>query len=270
MQPRLRQMTPPLRGRPGGAAHASRTAGWFGRQRRGLIVAVVAALFMTAIGGLGSDVLPLGVRALYWLAMMLTGTLLGLAILETARRYDFLEDQPLLQGALVTLGLFAPQTLIVAAAGAWAFHRTLRWEVVLETALPVLVISAAMTALNYLSDRAPRETHAAPAGAAPARFFDRLPLRLRGADIYAVEAEDHYLRLHTSRGQDLILMRLTDAIAELEGVEGAQTHRSWWVARDGIDAAKRGDGRARLTLKTGAEAPVSRTFARALREAGWF
>ena len=202
--------------------------------------------------------------------MMVTGTALGLAILETARRYDFLEDQPLLQGALVTLGLFAPQTLIVAEAGALALHRPLQWSAVIAVAPPVLLISGAMTALNYLSERAPRETHAAPAGAAPPRFFDRLPPRLRGADVYAVEAEDHYLRLHTSKGHDLILMRLSDAIAELEGVEGAQTHRSWWVARDGIDGARRGDGRARLTLKTGAEAPVSRTFARALREAGWF
>ena len=225
---------------------------------------------MAAIGGMGSDVLPLGTRAVYWLAMMVTGTALGLAVLEPARRYDVLEGRPLLQGAVVTVGLFAPQTLIVAEAGALAFHRSLQWSGVIGAAAPVLVISAAMTALNYLSDRAPRETHAAPAGAAPPAFFDRLPNRLRGADIYAVEAEDHYLRLHTSRGQDLILMRLSDAIAELEGVEGAQTHRSWWVARDGIDAATRGDGRARLTLKTGAEAPVSRTFARALREAGWF
>ena len=270
MQPRLRQMTPPLRGRAGPAARASRTAGWLGRQRRGLTVAILGAFFMSAIGGLGSEVLPLGVRTAYWLVMMVTGTLIGLAIMETAQHHDILGGQPVLQGALVTLGLFVPQTLIVAEAGALAFHRPLDWNSVLGDVPPVLIISAAMTALNYLADRTPRETHAAPEGAGPPRFFDRLPPRLRGADVYAVEAEDHYLRLHTSKGQDLILMRLGDAIAELEGVEGAQTHRSWWVAREGIDAAKRGDGRARLTLKTGAQAPVSRTFARALREAGWF
>jgi hypothetical protein len=270
MQPRLRQMTPPLRGRTPPASRASRTAGWLTRQTRGLIVASLAALFMSAIGAMGSDVLPFGVRTAYWMAMMITGTLLGLAIMEAASRYDFLENRPLLQGALVTLGLFAPQTLIVAEAGALAFHRKLDAGAVLGVAAPVLIISAVMTTLNYLADRTPRETHAAPEGAGPPRFFERLPLRLRGAEVYAVEAEDHYLRLHTSKGQDLILMRLTDAIAELDGIEGAQTHRSWWVARDGVDAAKRGDGRALLTLKTGAEAPVSRTFARALREAGWF
>lgn len=102
------------------------------------------------------------------------------------------------------------------------------------------------------------------------KFLERLPLRLRGADLWAVEAEDHYLRLHTSRGQDLILMRLADAVAELDGLEGAQVHRSWWVARAALTDVKLGDGRATLTLKDGAQVPVSRTYAKALREAGWY
>jgi DNA-binding LytR/AlgR family response regulator len=122
-----------------------------------------------------------------------------------------------------------------------------------------------MTAINVLVDRQSVTT----ASATPAKFLERLPLKLRGADVWAVEAEDHYLRLHTSKGQDLILMRLADAVSELEGIEGAQVHRSWWVARDAIADAKRGDGRATLTLKDGAEAPVSRTYARLLRERGW-
>ncbi|MBP9755381.1 MAG: LytTR family transcriptional regulator DNA-binding domain-containing protein, partial [Phenylobacterium sp.] len=110
---------------------------------------------------------------------------------------------------------------------------------------------------------------AAPAAPAPVKFLERLPLKLRGAEIWAVEAEDHYLRLHTSKGQDLILMRLADAVAELEGIEGAQVHRSWWVARDAVADARRGDGRATLTLKDGSEVPVSRTYAKLIRDAGW-
>jgi DNA-binding LytR/AlgR family response regulator len=103
----------------------------------------------------------------------------------------------------------------------------------------------------------------------PPKFLARLPLKLRGAEVWAIEAEDHYLRLHTSKGQDLILLRLADAVAELQGIEGLQVHRSWWVARDAITDAKRGDGRATLTLKDGAEVPVSRTYAGLLRERGW-
>jgi DNA-binding LytR/AlgR family response regulator len=64
-------------------------------------------------------------------------------------------------------------------------------------------------------------------------------------------------------------MRLSDAIAELEGLEGAQTHRSWWVARDAVEEARRDGERVTLVLKGGAEAPVSRPNIRPLREAGW-
>ena len=72
-----------------------------------------------------------------------------------------------------------------------------------------------------------------------------------------MQSEDHYLRLHTSLGQELILMRLSDAVAELEGVEGAQVHRSWWVARAAIAQARRGEGRATLTLKDGSTVSYS-------------
>ncbi|MNC82399.1 LytTr DNA-binding domain protein [compost metagenome] len=69
-------------------------------------------------------------------------------------------------------------------------------------------------------------------------------------------------------------MRLSDALAELEGLEGAQTHRSWWVAKGAVASIARGDGRAALTLEGGPDsdliAPVSRRYARALREAGWW
>lgn len=141
----------------------------------------------------------------------------------------------------------------------------------------VLGISIAIAAVAWLVERAfdagPGALTHAPANAAqrPAvKFLDRLPAKLKGAALYAVSAEDHYLRLHTSKGSDLILMRLSDAIAELEGLEGAQTHRSWWVAKDAVEGARREGERVVLRLKGGAEAPVSRPNVRPLREAGWF
>jgi DNA-binding LytR/AlgR family response regulator len=136
---------------------------------------------------------------------------------------------------------------------------------------PVALITAVLSALNvFLSRKQPVETHAGAPGDEPARFLDRLPSKLRGARLIAVQAEDHYLRLHTDRGSDLILMRLSDALAELEGLEGAQTHRSWWAARDAVASVARGDGRAALTLDGGLVVPVSRRYAKALRDAGWW
>ena len=131
------------------------------------------------------------------------------------------------------------------------------------------IMSVVMTVLSWAIYG--RRATAQPPDAAPrpTKLLERLPFRLRDAELYAVEAEDHYLRVRTSKGSELILLRLSDAIAELEGVEGAQTHRSWWVAKAGVADVRRSDGRATLILKDGAEAPVSRTHAKGLREAGW-
>ncbi len=240
-------------------------------QWRSFFVAIVAAVFMTAFGAFGSHRLPPVERLLFWLTLLLGGTVIGTTIMSLARGLPGLDERPWLQAATLVLMLWVPSTVMV-----WVVLGVMRrgdWDVgsLLDNAGPDLLVCAAMTALNYLADRKPPETHAARDEAAPPpAFLERLPLRLRGGELYAVEAQDHYLRLHTSKGADLILMRLSDAIAELEGIEGAQTHRSWWVARDGVDDARRADGRATLRLKDGAEVPVSRTFARALRQAGWF
>ncbi|WP_421789995.1 LytTR family DNA-binding domain-containing protein [Hyphobacterium sp.] len=130
----------------------------------------------------------------------------------------------------------------------------------------VLLISGAVTALTYMLDRPDSEATEPVAGRA---LTDKLPVRLRTAEILALESEDHYLRVHTSRGDDLILMRLSDAMAALEGLDGMQTHRSWWVARAAIADAEKSGGRAELTLSNGIKAPVSRSFYPRWREKGW-
>ncbi len=130
-----------------------------------------------------------------------------------------------------------------------------------------LVMSFFMTALSWAVFR--KAVQPIDASIPPPKFMERLPFRLREAELYAVQAEDHYLRVRTSGGSDLILMRLSDALSELDGVEGAQTHRSWWVAKSGVADVRRSEGRATLILKDGAEAPVSRTHARALKHRNW-
>lgn len=110
--------------------------------------------------------------------------------------------------------------------------------------------------------------------AAPARsdsaipFLRRVPPRL-GQCLLALEMEDHYLRIHTALGSDLVLCRFGDALAELEGCDGLQVHRSFWVARVAIAGHHRRNGRVVLILTNGLEVPVSRTHLPAVREAGW-
>lgn len=100
-------------------------------------------------------------------------------------------------------------------------------------------------------------------------LYDRLPVHLRSADIYALTSEDHYVRIITSRGDELVLMRLSDAIREAAPLQGLQTHRSWWVAEAGIEEVQKSGAKMSILLKNSAEAAVSRSGAKSVRDAGW-
>ncbi len=237
---------------------------------RGLVIAMVAALFLAFAGAFQTGGATLGVRLTYWGLLMGAGAVLGHFVARWVTAWPALAARLWLLAVVLTVAIAIPYTFVVWAVSHYLFGVRLQAQTLPGYFAPVLAVSAAMTLINILADRRPRETHAAPPGSSPPKFLARLPLKLRGAEIFAVEAEDHYLRIHTDRGSDLILMRLQDAVSELAGLEGAQTHRSWWVAKDAVVDAERGDGRATLTLKDGARAPVSRTYARTLRREGWY
>ena len=65
-------------------------------------------------------------------------------------------------------------------------------------------------------------------------------------------------------------MRLSDAIGELDGIEGERVHRSWWVARAAVTGRETRGRAVWLRLSNGLEAPVARTMVAPLRNQGWF
>ena len=269
MPPKTRQSPPPLRERTRLSVGAARLTRPFDLARE-IAVAVVTGVFMALAGAFGTDQAPIGVRLVYWVGLMATGTLLARGVTMAALRVELFETRPWLWAALLTLAITPPLSVIVWLVSGLTFHHDLRPIDILGYAAPVVLVTAGVTVITVLVQRTPYMTHAETGpDPAPAPFLERLPLKLRGAELYAVQAEDHYLRLHTSKGQDLILMRLADALAELQGLEGAQVHRSWWVSREAVVEASRGNGRATLILRNGATAPVSRRYAGVLREAGW-
>jgi hypothetical protein len=235
---------------------------------RVLLVATGVGVFLSLFGPFGSPLRIVLLRVVQNFVYCWAGSLLGLLSARVAWRLG-LWRWGLFGVGLSTGFIMAPAMMLVV----WLTAAVLRGEPLPVRDLPdmlweVLLISLGSSVLTVFVMRgASRPAAAAPP--APPKFLERIPLKLRGGELWAVEAEDHYLRLHTSRGQDLILMRLADAVDELEGIEGAQVHRSWWVARDAIADARRGDGRAMLTLKDGSEVPVSRTYARVLRDRNW-
>jgi hypothetical protein len=258
----------------GNAIRASRTAARTHSHRRGVIVATVAAFVMTLTGAFGTDSIPLLPRLLYWLVIMEAGAMIGVGATTGIHGWGRLAGRPWLEGSAISLLIALPLTLVVLGTTALFFgDRNAGASGIFFLFAMVLVVTGVIIAINYATAQpapaaAPqRELPAAPEAVRP-RLAERLPRHLRDAPIHAVQAEDHYLRVHTDAGSDLLLMRMADAIPELAPLEGARTHRSWWVARAAIQSVARKDGRAELTLPGGVIAPVSRSAYPELREAG--
>ena len=266
----MREPPAEIREPQGFAVRASRMAAALARDNwRTAAVAAGAGVFLAAVSAFGMNTTSLTQRLLYWVPVMLAGAVVGRSIAAVTSRRPRAGANRFIDWALLSLLVSVPTTLLVWAVTGAVFHGA-------PTSLlfffgAVLLISAPMTAIMMAVNTPGAETRPPAPGAPPhpVRFMARLPTKIMGGIVYAVQAEDHYLRVRTSKGDDLILMRLADAMTELDGVEGAQVHRSWWVARDGVADVKRADGRVTLVLKDGAEAPVSRPNVKALREAGW-
>lgn len=108
--------------------------------------------------------------------------------------------------------------------------------------------------------RAPAATTATAAREhAPPRFFARLE-KLQGitpAELFAVEAQDHYIRVHSQRGKELIYYRFRDALEDLQDWDGIQAHRSIWVRRASIAKVEESGRSTWVILETGDRLPVS-------------
>ncbi len=257
--------------------HAARLPGWAVSILRGTAVALGLGAAFAWLGVYGSTEIPLLERWIYWSGLMALG-ILAAAVANPLIFDRWMKDtHPALQITAVALIISAPITfglvLIEFASAGTVGAPAWWWTQYFYVVIVSLLLTAGGWALDRLRNPAttgqtsmPEQQPPVSAGAA---FADRLPVKFRSAEIHAVSAEDHYLRVHTSAGETMILMRLADAIRELAALPGMQTHRSWWVARQGLADAAKGDGKVTLKLKSGAEAPVSRTYLKAVKDAGW-
>ena len=235
---------------------------------KGSAFMAIAALLFAWFGVYDTATMPFLPRFGFWLMTMLIGGTVGWLIIPWIRG-KVAEIWPVPMQILATaLIVSVPITLAIM----WISGTPPRPNIIAIQYAYVLIVSLVMVAAGWVwemfqeSQKNPPPTEAAPDVAAG--FLERLPVKYRSADLYAVSAEDHYLRVHTSLGEELILMRLADAMRELEGAGGLQTHRSWWVAHNGVADARRVDGKLVLALKSGGEAAVSRTYAKAVKAAG--
>lgn len=97
----------------------------------------------------------------------------------------------------------------------------------------------------------------------------RRPEQLKG-EIRFMQMEDHYLRVHTEYGSELVLHRMSDAVEDLADTDGQQVHKSWWVARAAVDKIHNVNRKRSIVAFDGTIIPIGRSFEKSLREDGWF
>ncbi len=244
-------------------------------RRWGVDLAVLAAIgaLMGILGPFDSERLPVWERHVYWQACIVGGGAIGVILDELLRDRVRGTWRRVLAVSLAMTPLVAVYVVGVARVlrGVW-----FSWENYLHLHGQVLAISLAVMAVRALVWRRPpprvetRTVVAPPLPEAEAAFRRRLSARRRAARLIAVEAHDHYLKVHTDAGEELITLRFADALAELDKAHGWRVHRSWWVAADAVEGVRWRRGAGEVRLAGGLEAPVSRTYAPVLKEAGWF
>ena len=234
------------------------------------VIASAIGAFLALAGAFGTESVTLERRLVFWILMMVAGSLCVSFISVITSQRPRIGQHKYVWWVLITVLTAAPMSLLAwllsgALFGAGA-PSTLGMYLWVST-----IISGATTALMMLINTPGLATAGRPDNdiKAEVRFVARLPSKLDGAVIYSVKAEDHYLSVHTSKGSALILSRLSDAISELDGIEGAQVHRSWWVARHAVTDVRRARNAVSLELKGGVVVPVSRSNVKALRASGW-
>ncbi|KAA0573898.1 LytTR family transcriptional regulator [Azospirillum sp. Sh1] len=254
------------------------------RRRLPLLAASILALALLGPFGTFRE-MGFAVRLAYWGGQIVSGwSMFELVILVTRRLLPNLERTWPLMLAAAYLTVSILQTLVVALlesrlrgqdfltpAGLAEMYGYVLVITTLVSALPVWLELRDHGVVGHQPSAPPQTPFPGgePAPSRPAPFLGRIPAKL-GRDLLALEMEDHYVRVHTALGSDLILMRMRDAVAELAGIDGRQVHRSYWVAASAVAAVERKpDGKLSLRLTNGLLVPVSRTHAPSVRAAGW-
>ena len=248
----------------------------FGRWRRELTVLLAIGMILGWLGPYGTyGCLGITERLAYWtLRSLLVGTIC-LAAFDLVTAIGLGVSWPPMQRTLASVFIASLPCALIGFALAVLFRHVPASALQLADVYGRVAIVTAVVGMPLLLVRMPLVRHSpVPSRTMPAAkigasaFLRRIPARL-GTELLCIEVEDHYLRVHTALGSDLVLLRLSDAVGELDPTVGRQVHRSYWVARNAVARVERVGHRTRLILTSGAPIPVSRTYLPVLRAEGW-
>lgn len=234
-----------------------------------IVFAVVAGPFGTF------DAMSMSVRLVFWVIVVSVSVVLGYAVRGVTAEIVAPEDTPkfdILATLLMTL-VFTPVLLAVSHI---IMHLTgvavPDWKLLL---LYVFVTSGFVFGVRRLApgfEPSPFAGEVARPVAIPEpetpRLMRRLPKSVR-APILRISAQGHHVEIVTEVGRHTLRMRISDAIDEMDPVEGYCVHRSHWVTRAAVlEVVRESAHKSHAVLTNGETIPVSRKYRPALVEAG--
>jgi hypothetical protein len=244
------------------------------RGPRALAVWAGLTLLLVVGGPLGTlDSSRFEHRVVFW-ALVVTG-MISLSALATALMVRLSGQGPrkrdlIVAAAAVALVLTVP--ISAFAGGQAGISIDIVTARVSETMAFLFLTALAVMSIRHLGLAPPPAAPPRRGGDAAAELSDmprvvaRLEPHLHGA-LLSLTGRDHYVDVRTTAGTGAILMRFSDAMAEVAPVEGAQIHRSHWVAWAAIEGIARDGGKP--VVVTGTERlPVSRRYRQALVDRG--
>ena len=202
-------------------------------------------------------------RVVYWTLVGLgsfgVGLFCSMITATWAERRGLNETPALLLGG-VTAGV--PISALNAAINRLVFGDDILagFRDILPVAVPIAVIIAYLYELPALRRDGSKTgtVSTAETGAVPA-LVRKLPPEI-GRDIVHLQAQDHYVKVTTTKGSALVLMPLGDAARDLAGLDGLRSHRSWWVRKRHVAGLVRRKGRLLLRTSLGDDIPVGRAY----------
>lgn len=218
------------------------------------------------------DSMDLTLRLVYWPLVTTSSVVLGYLAHAVTRILIGTEHSPMgrilvcLLGTLfIATDVYLLHTLVLAEKGtAVSYSDLLIWVgfVFCSAVLGRMMFTKAISSEQQLSDASTlnfgdvkcRSEHTPTA-----RIISRLPKGQHGL-VMRLSANDHFVHIVTQEGEHPVRMRLRDAIAEVDGVEGSLVHRSHWVAHAAIEGQDRGQGKVQIVLSNGDRVPVSRNY----------
>ena len=201
--------------------------------------------------------LSLPLRFAYWAPVVFSAHLIGKAagrLIDHQLRWPASPRRDVLQ-IVVFVAVSSP----VIWAYSTIFDESLRsFERV--AFLTAHVLGATILVVGLMSLLTKRDNSEQPVRSTYPRLYSRL-MPCTAASIERLTVNDHYVDIHLDDGSaQRVLMRLSDAVAEMEGEDGFYTHRSHWVVGRHVKASARENSRDFLMLGSGGKVPVSRTY----------